>query len=326
MNENETTKDVAELTDLARRIHAWQERAGLTTARLIREFRGLGSDRTYRDLRAGRHEGYDREQQLAAYRAVMAQIEARDDGPTADPVWPDLEAVNLVRDAIVAAMRTNGSNRVVFVTGDSGSGKTTALRWMQDKYGSRIVALEASVVWEDRPGEFLGALLEASGANGLPSSGSQRLARAVDFLRRGRRMVAVDEAQHLGPRCLGTIKTLVNLTPGEWLLLGIPTLRRRLDQADHEEARQLSTNRLFESVRLGLTDDDVARYLAHVFPTVKKAQIKVGASLVRAAAAKAGNLAFVRDAARQAQAMTPEGEEPTDKIFAEAVLAVSGRR
>lgn len=324
---NETTmQNDGELTDLAKRIHAWQERCGLTTARLIREFRGLGSDRTYRDLRAGRLEGYDREQQLAAYRAVMAQIEARDDGPAADPVWPDLEAVQLVREATLAAMRTNGSNRVVIVTGDSGSGKTTALRWLQEKYGSRIVALEASVVWDDRPGEFLGALLEAGGADGLPPSGPQRLARAVDFLRRGRRLAAVDEAQHLGPRCLGTIKTLVNQTPGEWLLLGIPTLRRRLDLAAYEEARQLSTNRLAESVRLGLTADDVARYLAHVFPTVKKAQIKVGAALVRDAAAKAGNLAFVRDAARQAQAMTPEGEEPTDKIFAEAVMAVSARR
>ena len=323
---NETTKDDGELTDLAKRIHAWQERGGLTTARLIREFRGLGSDRTYRDLRAGRLDGYDREQQLAAYRAVLAQIEAREGQAAADPIWPDLEAVQLVREATLAAMRTNGSNRVVIVTGDSGSGKTTALRWLIEKYGSRIVALEASVVWEDRPGELLGAILESGGADGLPPSGPQRLARAVDFLRRSRRMVAVDEAQHLGPRCLGTIKTLVNQTPGEWLLLGIPTLRRRLDLAAYEEARQLSTNRIAESVRLGLTADDVASYLAHAFPTVKKAQLKAGAALVRDAAAKAGNLAFVRDAALQAQAMTPEGEEPTAQIFAEAVRAVSGRR
>lgn len=325
MNENKTMDDGG-LVDLAKRIHAWQERAGLTTARLIREFRGLGSDKTYRDLRAGRLEGYDREQQLAAYRAVLAQIEAREGQEEARPVWPDLEAVQLVRDAALVAMRAAGSNRVVLVTGDSGSGKTTALRWLQEKYGSRIVALEASVVWEDRPGELLGALLEAGGADGLPPSGPQRLERAVDFLRRGRRLVAVDEAQHLGPRCLGTVKTLVNRTPGEWLLLGIPTLRRRLDLAAYEEARQLSTNRLAESVRLGLTADDVGRYLAHVFPAATKAQLKAGAALVRDAAVKAGNLAFVRDAADQAQAMTPEGEVPTAQIFSEAVKAVSARR
>ena len=325
MNENTNTND-AELTDLARRIHAWQERSGLTTARLIREFRGLGSDKTFRDLRGGLLDGYDRAQQLDAYRAVWAMIEARDDGAAAEPVYGDLDAVRALREAAIAAMRTTGSNRVVLVTGDSGTGKTTALRWLCEKYGSRIVPVEASIVWDDRPGELLGAILAAAGADGMPPSGPLRLASAVDFLRRSRRMVAVDEAQHLGPRCLGTIKTLVNQSPGEWLLLGIGTLRRRLDLAAYEEARQLSTNRLAESLRLGLTREDVTRYLVHAFAGADKKELKAGAALIRDAAERSGNLAFVRDAAQQARAMTAEGEQPTVTIFSEAVRAVSARR
>ena len=326
MNENENTKDVAELTDLARRIHAWQERGGLTNARLLREFRELGSDRTFRDLRSGRLEGYDPARQLEAYRAVWAQIEAREGQAAEEPVYADLDAVRLVREAALAAMRATGINRVVMVTGDSGSGKTTALRWLRGKYGSRVIALEASIVWDDRPGELLGALLEAGGADGMPSSGPLRLAAAVEFLCRSRRMVAVDEAQHLGPRCLGAIKTLVNRTPGEWMLLAMGTLRRRMDLAAYEEARQLSTNRLAESVRLGLTQDDVARYIAHAFPAADKKDIKAGAALVRDAAQHAGNWSFVRDAVQQARDMTPEGQQPAVLTFSEAAGAVSARR
>ena len=67
-----------ELTDLARRIHAWQERQQIKTPALIREFRLIGSDKTYRDMRTGKTETYDEEQQLINYRAVWSEIEARD--------------------------------------------------------------------------------------------------------------------------------------------------------------------------------------------------------------------------------------------------------
>ena len=325
MNSNEQN-DAAELTDLARRIHAWQERQQLKTPALIREFRGIGSDTTYRDLRAGKTEQYDVEQQLAAYRAVWAEIEARDERAAEEPVYDDLSAVTAIRAAALAAMRTNGSNRVVLAFGGSGIGKTFALRSLREKYGSRVLCVEASVVWEDRPGELLGAILTASGADGLPSGQAVRLERVREYLRKSRRMVAVDECQHLGPRCLGAIKTLVNGTPGEWLLLGMGTLSKRMASDAYQEARQLATNRLSEAVKLGLTREDVAAYLCHVFPQADRKALKAGAALVRDAADNCGNMAFVRDAARQAADMLGEGEQPTAQVFAEAVKAVSARR
>ena len=38
----------------------------------------------------------------------------------------------------------------------------------------------------------------------------------------------IDEAHHLGPHCLNTVKTLVNTTPGEFILVAIPTLWNKL--------------------------------------------------------------------------------------------------
>ena len=188
------------------------------------------------------------------------------------------------------------------------------------------MATEASIVWDDRPAELLGAVLRAGGADGMPASASGRLRAATEYLRRSRRMVAVDEAQHLGPRCLGAIKTLVNQSPGEWLLLGVPTLRRRLDLAAYEEARQLSTNRLAESVRLALERGDVERYLQHKFPTAARRELKAGAAVIRDAALRSGNWAFVRDATRIALEMAPEGTEPTAQTLAEAAGAAAARR
>ena len=324
MSHNEMQNN--ELIDLARRIHAWQERGGVKTPALIREFKGIGSDTTFRDLREGRIERYDYEQQLANYRAVWAEIEARDERAAEEPLYSDLSAVHNIRLASLEAMRTNGSNRVVMAFGGSGIGKTFALKALHQKYGSRVLCCEASVVWEDRPGELLGAILLATGADGLPSGQAVRLERVVEYLRKSRRMVAVDECQHLGPRCLGTIKTLVNATPGEFLLLGMGTLSRRMASDAYQEARQLSANRLCEALKLTLTCEDILCYLDHCFPKADKASLKKGAAIIRPAEDNAGNMAFVRDAARQTRDMLAEGAEPTPEVFAEAVKAVSARR
>jgi DNA transposition AAA+ family ATPase len=324
MSHDEMMKN--ELVDLARRIHAWQERCGIKTPALIREFKGVGSDRTFRDLREGKIEGYDEETQLCAYRAVWAEIESRDERAAEEPIYADLSTVDDIRQAALGAMRTNGSNRVVIVLGGSGMGKSFALRALRDKYGSRILAVEACTVWQDRPGELLGAILKSAGYEGSVQGTAERMVKVQELLRKTRRCVAIDEAHHMGPHCLGTIKALVNSTPGEFLLLAMATLWHRLEGSAYQEARQISTNRLYERVRLSLTNEDVAKYLAHCFPKADRAALKKGASVIRPAADNAGNMAFVRDAARQTRDMLADGDLPTAEVFAEAVKAVSARR
>lgn len=323
MNETEMGMEVA---DIARRVYAWQETQELTTARMIREFRGIGSERTYRDLRAGNTDRYDVEQQLENYRGVWAEIESREKQNADEEIYDDLSAVSRIRMAALNAMRTSGINRVVMAFGSSGIGKTFAKKWLIRKYGSRIIDIEASVVWGDSPNELLGDLLLRAGAAGLPPTMSQRMERATAYLRSSRRMIAVDEAQHMGPRCLGTIKTLVNRTPGEWLLLSQNTLRRRLDMDAYQEARQLSENRLMEIIQLMLSADDVERYLRHLFPSADRAQVATGAEIMRAAADGNGNMSFVRDASETARNMLAPGEELMAHIISEAVKSETSKR
>ena len=327
--QTETMSDGAEsgeLTDLARQIYAWQERTGFKTPALIREFRGIGSDKTSRDLRGGKTDGYDVEQQLANYRAVWAEIEARDERAADEPVFENLSAVTQMRMAALRAMRNNGINRVVIILGGSGIGKSVALKALYDKYGSRIVPVEALEVWQDRPAELLGSILMQTGSSGLPVGAAERFRRVCEVLKRTRRCLAIDEAHHMGPHCINTVKALVNATPGEFLLCAMNTLWSNLESVSYQEARQISTNRLSERVRLALTNEDVARYLGHWFPDTGKAALKASAALIRPAAEHAGNMLFVRDCCCQARDMMGEGEQPTPQIFSEAVKAVSARR
>lgn len=323
MNENEMA---GELRDLACRIHAWQEREGMKTPQLIREFRGVGSERTFRDLREGKVDRYDVEQQLANYRAVWAEIEARDERAAEEPIYDDLSTVQAVRMATLRAMRNSGINRVVIATGGSGVGKTTAKKWLIQRYGSRVQAVDALDIWADRPGEMLGSILKMTGTSGLPSSASERYDRVVEYLRRTRRCLAIDCGHHMGPHCVNTVKALVNSTPGEFLLLAMDTLWHKLESVAWQEARQISTNRLCERVRLRLTNEDVTRYLVHAFPRAEAAQLKAASAVIRPPAENAGNLLFVRDTVEQCRDMLADGEQPTVQTISEAVKAVCARR
>jgi len=135
----------------------------------------------------------------------------------------------------------------------------------------------------------------------------------------------VDEAHHLGCHSLNTIKTLINTTPGEFLLIAIPTLWSKLETSAYQEARQLSTNRLSERVRLELTEKDIERYLARSFEGIDATVLRHGAKLIRPPAQSAGNLAFVRDVAACLRDIA--GAEPvTVQHISDAVQAAAKRR
>lgn len=313
----------AALADLARRISDWAAARNVPTSRLCRDYPGLGSERTFRDLRAGRTEGYDVPSQLANYRAVWAVVEELAGTAGAEErVWDDLGPVVALRRAFASVAQAAGSNRVVVVQGDSGVGKTTALRILAGRYGQgRIVAVEASDVWNDNPSCLLGEILRALGRTELPPGRADRLDEVRRALCLSRRCVAVDEAHHLGPHCLNTVKTLVNTTPGEFLLVAIPTLWNKLQARAYQEARQLTTNRLSERVRLQLTDADAARYLGKFLEGAPAAALRQAGRIVGPLARAGGNMAFVRDVARLLG-----DSEPTPENVARAAQTVAERR
>lgn len=328
MNTENTPKDATELVETARRIQAWQASAGKTNAQMIRDFPGLGSDKTYARLREGHTEEYDVDAQLANYRSVWAVIESTSGAAgTEEQLYDDLGAVLQLRRAVLETMRAEGNARVVIIEGPSGIGKTVALRLLAGRYGQRILVVEATDCWGDSPAAMLGAVLRAFDPRGeLPTGRVERLEKTLEKLNTSRRCLVIDEAHHLGPHSLNVLKSLVNQTPGEFVLVCIPTLWARLEGSAYMEARQLTTNRLSERVRIDLTEADIGRYLRHAFDGIDAATVAAAAKLIRPAALAAGNFAFVRDTCHAARRMLAGDKAPDIKTFADAVAAAQRRR
>lgn len=332
------TEQQQEIQALVRRMVAYGEARSWGLARLCREFPALGSDRTLRDLRDGKFEGYDLAAQLSQLRQATALAEELSDGQNGgggERTLDNLMTVEAVRRACLTVMRSWGSNRVVVVQGPSGVGKTTALRIVAGRYGRRVAVLEASDAWGDKPAALLGAILRAIGHEGnLPASTVARLEAAQEKLGQVRTCVCIDEAHHLGPHCLNAVKTLVNTTPGEFVLLAIPTLWNKLESQSYMEARQLTTNRLSERLKLTLSLRDIARYFASVRPDAfpdgeKSAAARDAAALVAPAAVGSGNMAFVRDVAVRLPGATAEDGSSTPltkQQIADAIKDAAARR
>ena len=309
-----------ELIDLAAKIAAWGEQHGMSRAQLVRNFSDLGSEKSFRDIASGNLEGYNAENQLTKYRAVYATMEELANQGGEERIYDDLGTVVKIRRAFLGVVKATGTNRVLIVQGESGVGKTTAVGLLRGKYGTgRISYVEASDVWADSPNAFLGAILRALGVTELPAGRVQRLEEVQARLAISRRCLVIDEAHHLGPHCLNTVKTLVNTTPGEFILVAIPTLWNKLQAHAYQEAKQIATNRLSERVKLTLDEADIRTYLAKKFKDAEAAALKVAAKIIRPNALLAGNYAFVRDVARELASLDADA-------VSRAVTAVTGRR
>ena len=309
-----------ELVEIAAKIAAWGESHGMSRAQLVRNFTDLGSEKSFRDISAGQLEGYNAENQLTKYRAVYATMEELANQGGEEKIYDDLGTVVKIRRAFLGVVKATGTNRVLIVQGESGGGKTTAVGLLRGKYGTgRISYVEASDVWADSPNAFLGAILRALGVTELPAGRVQRLEEVQSRLGISRRCLVIDEAHHLGPHCLNTVKTLVNTTPGEFILVAIPTLWNKLQAHAYQEAKQIATNRLSERVKLTLDEADVRLYLSKRFQDASAADLKVAAKIIRPSALLSGNYAFVRDVARELTGLDAE-------TVSRAVSAVTGRR
>ena len=328
MSTTEHEREAQELITLAGKIATWQQSVGWTKARMVREYPGIGSDKTFTCLADGKVDGFDVETQLAAYRAVWATIEVLSGDGVREQLYEDMGPVVQIRRAMLEVMRSRGNARVLIVLGASGVGKSAALTILNGRYAPRCLVLEACDVWRDSPSALLGEILRSLGMDhdALPPGRVERLEKAIELLCRSPRCMIVDEAHHLGPHCLNTIKTLVNRTPGEFVLVAIPTLWGRLESQAYSEARQISTNRLSERLRLDLTEADIARYLRHVFPDAAEDVIKAGAKVIRSEALGNGNMAFVRDVAGVARSACKADTELTASDLSQAVATAKRRR
>ena len=260
--------DADECTALAVRVRDYQTSRSLTFAALQKKLPGIGSDRTFNRILNGDFSQLDLEQQLANYRAVVALIESLGDTKeVTEPLYDDLTPVVALRKALIEAMREGGNARLVLLEGDTGMGKTSARKVLLEKFGQRLLWIESTVAWNDSPMAMLGSVLLAMGVKNPPLNIMWRLNEVTERLNAQRIALIIEEAHHLGPKCLNLCKTLINATPGEFVLLALPTLWRRLERDAYEEVRQLTGNRLAERIKLpGLRESDVKKFLTRRIP------------------------------------------------------------
>jgi DNA transposition AAA+ family ATPase len=289
------TMEADELRRLGGQIKEYQTAKELSDTAMVKKFPGLGSTKTYTRVVAGDLAELDLERQLNNYRAVWALIESvGQEELKSEELYEDLTPAIQLRRAIFEVFRETGNARFVLVEGDTGLGKSSARRLLIEKYGQRLLWIEATTVWRDNPSNMLAALLRAMGVREIPQMPTVRFDLAVQRLSETRVCVMIDEFHHLGPQCLNTVKTLINQTPGEFVGLAMPTLWHRLERAAYEECRQLTGNRLAERIKLTLREADIARIINRRVPGAAET-VKQAVRMIMDRAPRYGNLAFVRD-------------------------------
>ena len=139
----------------------------------------------------------------------------------------------------------------------------------------------------------------------------------------------VEDSHHLGPRCLGLIISLIDESPGEWLLSAVDSLWTRMQTKAYQEVEQLRVNRLAEKITLGpaVRERDVERLLERRVKWAASSTVAVKAvlPLLVEKANLHGRLAFVREVVKRASDKAG-GEAVTAEDFADAIESeIAGR-
>lgn len=330
------------LASLATRISDWwttqmDADSRLRKGELLRRYPALGTDKTFN--RFVKSDFSDTtttlENWLSDYRTVWQQIDElslRQRATGGAAILQSFSGVKAVRDAVVQLTGEASSRRVMLVTGESGSGKSCCVTVMQQRWGARVVAVEIMNVWQDKPNRLLHAICEAVGMKpeGLPSGGADKMPLLIRHLNATRTCLVLEEGHHMGPAMLNTIKTLVNKTPGEFIIIAIPTLLRRLQMAAYEEARQIfNSHRLARKIELKVTAGDAILLLADRLgdsPHLKPAAIWLTEAT---RAPKHGNFGFIRDVADEVTAQRARdgttGPATAEEIQSAAHAVISQR-
>jgi DNA transposition AAA+ family ATPase len=296
------TLEADELRDIAGKVKAYQEANKLADNALVRLFPDLGSTKTYTAILAADLDELNLERQLTNYRLVLALMEsgAEKRGGRDEELYDDFVGVARCKKVLLETMPQRSIARLIIVEGDTGAGKSSVRTLITAKYQGRILNIEATVGWGDSPGAMCNAILKACGVKEVPPSIYERTEKVIELLAEGsrRRCLMVEEAHHMGVRCLNLLKTLINRTPGEFVLLTYPTLWARLEQRAYHEARQLTGNRLAERIRLQVDAADVKKFVSRRVPNAVKTlngKFDQVIQLLVARAPRHGNLGFVRE-------------------------------
>lgn len=265
--ETEAARETAlgtELRECAARIEAHRRaRRPVPSDRAwVREWPGLGSPKTWALVMAGDLAGINVAAKLPDYRGVLAALETESRVRATEELYPDLAGAQETELAVLRLMHHRGKDRFILIEGGSGSGKTSALDLLATGPASgSMVRTEADETWKSlRAG--IRKLLEAMAVPEakIPMETGKMMDLLVETVsRKGRIIIALDEAHHVNGQFLNLAKTLLNRTECMLILAGMATLFQKLRANASQEAGQLFHNRLFCRVRLTGPDKAGAR-------------------------------------------------------------------
>lgn len=298
-----TQTPAQELRGLALQILEIAEGNDLTKAELIRQHPGLGSDKTLGAIAKGNTDDRDVEKWLGAYRPVLAALLADMHADADLALYEDLSTAKAVRGQTSRLIFSKTLARILIVKGETGSGKTSALDIIRDKYNTMsaqptVFRVEASAGWGDRPAAMLGEMLAALGCDPGARNATARLRRLIDTIQ-GRgvaTVIQIDEVHDFGVQCLRTLKTVINACPVKIQLACHKRLFRTIETEHADDLSQLTGNRLLAIVELGTPRAEDCKILLQ-----KRIPAFVAEDLDKAAAELArhsrgnGHLAFVRE-------------------------------
>lgn len=330
-----TTDDPMEaLSALCSRIDSWKLARGFSDGMLFRTIAGL-NDKTHGKIRRGEH--VLPENHLAKYEAAWKECEAFDRRSEKEELLKKLPPTEAVIGALESVKLNSGNDRFVLIEGESGAGKTTALR-----YAAGIFAdchyVTAHDGWEASPTAALGDLItacevKAGTGKTMPQGFAARQAVLIDALRKRPRLILIDEGQHAGPE-LNVVKDIINRTPCWVALATMSSLWRKIQTARWAEVKQLLHNRMHLRVPLKAPDEDaVEMYLsARLGLNVEKSATSAAQnwqasfSAVTQGAKGNGLYAFCRKVAVTARLLSYQGGRsgeivPADLTFAASAVA-----
>lgn len=290
-----------------------------------REWPGLGSAKTWAKIMDGDFSGLSVAAKLPDYRGVLAALQAQKKATAAEQLYDDLGGAQEVALATLRLMHHHGKDRLIVIEGGSGSGKTSSIDLLAAGEASgSIYRLEADETWKSQRVAMRAMLLclgvpEAD----VPAATGDRLEKLIHVLaRKGRIILAVDEAHHVTGGVLNLFKTLLNRTELLLILAGMKTLLQKLRAAAAEESKQLFHNRLFIRVSLGGPDAEGTRdYLSRRL-SVSGAWKSATLHGIASAAAHSGHWSYLRRIVDQL--LTSGIQDPSDsELMGAATTAAS---
>lgn len=325
------TDTASQLRTTAGNIEVFRKDLNLTKAALLRQYPELGTDKTYGKITSGDLSQLDLDKWFEQYAHVWNQIQHDEQGAD-DGLIECLSApVELCR-SYLETRTEKGNARFILILGDTGVGKSSAIRVMQSKpYGGLMAVVEASDAWRGQhgtAGPLLNTIGAALGMKGLPTRKDEKLNEIVAKLQGQRRCLVVEEAHHLCPQGLNTIKTLINLTPVIVVATAIPALWDRVagSKAAWAEVKQLVGNRLAERIVITLSDADIAAFLERRDTGLSAADLRKAASRLKEEARTLGNMKFVDRATARFKREVKQGQDASLETFLNAIAQEKKRR